>query len=67
MNDYRNIKSLSHIRALRCANDKELRALRGRLGSSAERLLDALSPTALLAAIKRKFALVLDLIRMVKG
>ena len=52
---------------MRCANDKELRALRGRLGSSAERLLDALSPTALLASIKRKFALVLDLIRMVKG
>ncbi len=63
----KNITTLVQLRQLRRENEQQLSVLKTRIGRNGEVLIDALSPSALLACLKQKIASIMELIKVFKG
>ncbi len=63
----KNITTLVQLRQLRRENEQRLSVLKTRIGRNGEVLIDALSPSALLACLKQKIASIMELIKVFKG
>lgn len=63
----KNITTLVQLRQLRRENEQRLSVLKTRIGRNGEELIDALSPSALLACLKQKIASIMELIKVFKG